>query len=456
MAYDSKKRSAAAKKGWQTRRKQLPDYDRQSAAINQTLSGGDRTELGAILPSTRLVEAGNIADWPDPVYDIDPNGYLVIHNCAPVIETVEKRGARIAKLNWSIIGNGARADAFREIIDQARGWVDMLKWLSWADIDGTRFMQIKSAQAREGSTQPWIIPEFWMGGRKKFKAGGDIQWNGRSLVRVQRTTAAANTSPAYLPQWQFIIHRPGAGSNPEGDSSLAVAVYRIAYAWEEAMKNTEAYMELFGIPIRIFKANFGKIRPDQITDTMESVVGRLKLMKENKQGVITDGEMLDLLEPKGKGFTDMIEYAKYLEGLLDQIFLANQLTSSVSDAGRTGDTGVHLNEESESIYCSAMQLAESLNRHLFPWIARKNPDMPELADGEFEPYIWPEPPVEEDTEDDVSITVDTEEPDPTDEVVPPGEDTPEEDMATSDAATEDPVTTDSDVTEPDEEENTDA
>jgi len=455
MGYGRKERAAAAKKGWQTRRKQLPDYDSQAAAVNQTLSGGDETDLGAILPSTRLVEAGNIADWPDPVYDINPDGYLVIHNCAPVIETVEKRGARIAKLNWSIVGNGARADAYREIIDQVRGWVDMIKWLSWADIDGARFMQIKSAQAREGSKHPWIIPEFWMGGRKKFKAGGDIQWNGRSLVRVQRTTGVSNTTPAYLPQWQFIIHRPGAGSNPEGDSSLGIAVYRIAFAWEEAMKNIDAYMEMFGVPIRVFKANFGKIRPDQITSTMTSVVDRLKLMKENKQGVITDGEMLELLEPKGKGFTDMIEYTKYLEGLLDQIFLANQLTSSVSDAGRTGDTSVHLHEESEAVYCAAMQLAESLNRSLIPWIARKNPDMPDLADGEFEPYLWPEPPVEDNQEDDVSITVDTE-PDPTDdpEVVPPEETTDGEDMDTSDADEEDPVTTDSAVT--DDEENVDA
>lgn len=441
MAYSKAQRSAAAKRGWQTRKKQTPDYDRGSTSIRETVSGGDRIELGGELPTSRLFEAGGIADWPDPVYDIDPDGYRVIHNCAPVIETVDKRGIRIAKLNWGVIGNGARADAYREIIEQAKSWTDMIKWLNWADVDGARFMQIKSSQAREGSTEPWVVPDFWMGGRKKFKAGGDIQWNGRSLVRVRRATGVATAQPAYLPQWQFIIHRPGAGSNPEGDSSIGIAVYRIAHAWEEALKNTEAYMELFGIPIRVFKARFGKIRPDQVTGVMNSVADRLKLMKENKQGVLADEEIIDLIEPKGQGFKDMIEYAKYLEGLLDQLFLSNVLTSKVDDAGRTGDTSVHLSEEGESIYAGAMQIAETLNRCLIPWIERKNPDLPELADGEFEPYIWPEPPEEDNEEDDQSITVESPDGEPTsatEEVVPPGEDTEpkpepetEPDMATS-------------------------
>lgn len=366
-----------------------------------------------------------MANWPDPVYDIDPDGYRTIHNCLPVIESVEKRGIRVAKLNWSVVGEGARADAIREIIAQAHNWTDMIKWLNWADIDGVRFMQIKSAPARDGG-EPYIVPDFFMGGRKKFKAGGDVQWDGRKLVRIKRTTGQASVEAAKLPAWQFIIHRPGAGSNPEGDSNIGIATYRIAFSWEEALKNTDAHMELFGVPIRVFKGKMDKVRADQVSGLLQDRAARLKLLKTNKQLVLSDEEMLDLIEPKGQGFVDMIGYAQYLEGLLDQLFLANQLTSRVDDAGRTGDTGVHLSEESEAIYCTAMQIAEALNRHLIPWIIRKNPNLPELADGEYEPYLWPEPPQEDAEFDDQDIMLEDD-----------GVSAPEDDTLGGDLAVED-------------------
>lgn len=381
--------------------KQLPDYS-QAEADMPSAGNGDTTDLAAELPVSRLFEAGNIASWPEPVYDIDRDGHRLMQNCLPLIKSVDKRGTRIAKLNWTMMGGIERASAASEIIKQSRGWTDMIKWLTWADVEGVRFMQIKSAPARDGG-DPWIVPDFFMGGRRKYKAGGDIQWDGRKLVRVYKNTGAAEVSYAKLPAWQFIIHRPGGGSNPEGDMNIGVACYRGAYSWEEAHKNIDAHMELFGVPIRVFKGKLDKVRPDMITSTLQDRAERLKLLKFNKQMVLDDEELLDLIEPKGQGFKDMLEYCRYLEGLFDQLFLANQLTSSVTDAHRTGDTGVHLSEESESIYCGAMQIAESLNRHLIPWIIRKNPDLPPLADGESEIYLWPEPPTEDSEDDDQDI-----------------------------------------------------
>lgn len=426
MAYTKSKRAAAARKGWERRKKQLPDYSQGVEQQLRSTQPGDTVDLAGELPTSRLFEAGNIASWPDPVYDIDPDGYRVIHNCLPVIKSIEKRGVRIAKLNWSAIGQPDRAEAFATILKQAKSFVDMVKWLSWADIDGVRFCQIKQAMVGQ-----WLVPDFFMGGRKKYKAGGDIQWDGRKLVRVKRNTGAADVDYAKLPAWQFLIHRPGAGSNPEGDSNVGIATYRGAYSWEEAHKNIDAHMELFGVPIRVFKGKLDSIRPDQVVPVLQSRAERLKLMKANKQAVLDDEEMIDLLEPKGQGFKDMLEYCRYLEGLFDQLFLANQLTSSVQDAKRTGDTSIHLSEESESIYCGAMQIAETLNRCLIPWIVRKNGDLlPPLKDGEPEVCFWPEPPVKEDSEeDDQDITVDGD--------MTPGETKPDGDEDDDDAGTAD-------------------
>src|SRR5690606_41970606 len=45
--------------------KQLPDYSQVEADM-PSAGNGDTTDLAAELPVSRLFEAGNIADWPDP------------------------------------------------------------------------------------------------------------------------------------------------------------------------------------------------------------------------------------------------------------------------------------------------------------------------------------------------------------------------------------------------------
>lgn len=399
-------KSQAAKKGWETRRKNLENYG-TTDSLGAIPNPAAELDLATELPTSRLFEAGGMASWTDVIYQLDPDGYRLLRNCAPIIKAINKRGTRIAKLNWTVRGEGARAKAMAEIVEQIHNWTDMIKWLTWGMVEGVRFMQIKASKAREGS-EPWLVPDFFMGGRKKFKAGGDIQWDGNTLVQTRLTTGVAERQIKKLPLWQFIVHRPGGGSSPEGDLELGTAAYRLAFSWEEFHKNIDAHGELFGVPIRVFKGKMDNVRPDRVGTLVTDRINRLASLRENKTMMLSDEEMLELIEPKGKGFEDMIEYCRYLEGVIDQLFLDNQLTSSVSDAQRTGDTGVHLAEESESIFVGAMDIAASLNRSLMPWIVRKNPNLPPLADGEMEPYLWPEPAEESDETDDQSIDAESE------------------------------------------------
>jgi len=398
--YDKQRRSTAAKQGWNTRRGNAAKFSQPDYGIAPitSQSAQDNIEIGAELPVERLALFGNIAGWEDDVKAIDEDGYRVIHSCFPVVESVSKLAVRTSKLNWTVVGEGARADAIREIILQAKGWADMIEWLTWAEVDGVRFMQIKSAPALAGG-EPWIVPDFWMGGRKKAKAGGEIQWDGgKRLVLKQHTTSVQNQEAKTLPTWQFIIHRPGAGSNPEGDLNKGVAMYRIAYLWNEALKNTDAHMQLFGIPIRVFKGKMDSVRPTDLASTLTANANKLKQLRTNKDVSLTDEQMLELIEPKGQGFKDLIEYAMYLEGLIDQMFLGNTLTSKTNEATRTGNTETHKSEEDEMAFINGVRIAETLNRHLIPWIIRKN-DLPELADGESEVYLWPQDPSEDDEQD---------------------------------------------------------
>lgn len=400
MSYNKKERSIASRKGWATRRKKLPDFGVSNSA--GSIPSSDTEDLAIELPTSRLFEAGGMAQWDDPVYQVDPAGYNLIHNCAPVVESINKLGIRISKLDWSVVGTGPRAEAIAEILDLTSNWTDMIQWLTWAMVDGVRFMQIKT-----DATDPrWTVPSFFMGGRRKYNAGGDMQWDGTRIMQVQDNTGVAVTDAKELPISQFIIHRPGAGSSPEGDLQIGLSTYKIAKSWEDARKHTDSHMELFSVPIMVFKNKISDVRPDRVQSALSTAASKLQNMRNNKSAVISDEQLLELIEPKGKGFVDMVEYCKYLEGLIDQMFLGNQLTSSVSDASRTGNTSVHLMEESEVVFAGAMVIAESLNRHLLPWIIEKNPDIPELEEGEREVYFFPQSPNINDETDSQDVNVD--------------------------------------------------
>lgn len=386
-----------AKRALQT--KELTDYG--APAMTGTVPASETFDIAHEIPTGRNYIAGGIADWPDLVYNIGTEAYQLVQTCLPVVETVTKLAARTCKLNWVVMGDSDRAEAIMEIFRQSRNLTDCIEWLTWGKIEGYRVMQIKTAPAREGS-MPWVVPNYFMGGRRKEKAGGNVAWDGKRLVQIREASGEENRLAKTLPRWQFIIHRPGAGSNPEGDNQLGVVTYRAARKWEDAMRNIDAYSELYGIPIRVIRAKMDGVTPDTVQAALSERLERLQRLKKGRDIALTDEEIIDLIEPKGQGFKDMIEYTMYLEGLLDQLFLGNTLTSKTNEAGRTGNTETHKDEENDLVFINAIQIAETFNRDLMPWIIKKNPDLPPLKEGEFEPYFWPSPP-EEDDEQDIEV-----------------------------------------------------
>lgn len=382
---------AAAKKRWEKARQNptelsltLPDYGTSGPLPEQGVAG--EVELAPQLPVTRDLLAGGIAEWDDDVYNVDPEAYQLMRTCPCVVSPVNKLAFRTASLDLVVVGEGERAKAIQDIIDQSVGMPELIEWLTWARIEGVRFCQIKRAATREGGNI-WIVPCFLGGGRKKQKAGGTIQWDGRRLVEVQQTTGVTHHSPKSLPTESFITFRPGAGSNPEGDLELGMACYRIAYNWNEALKNMDAYMELYGVPARIIKRKLDKAKPTQVNTLLTDAAQRLALMRNDKQMALSDEDVIELLEPKGKGFEDLTKYAQYLEGVVQMMILLNTLTSDTKQAGPAGSSTVHLTEEDRAVWYNAHLIAEVLNTQLLPWIKAKNPDLPPLGEGESEPHL---------------------------------------------------------------------
>lgn len=396
--YDSKRRSEAATKAWAKRkadhdelvRLALPDYDTIGDQPKVPAPLADNVDIGIELPFTRDALAGGIADWEDDVFDVDPNGYRLMRNCPAVQAVIRKLGIRTAGLDLVVVGEGARAEALQEIIDQAEGKQEMVEWNTWAQIEGVRYIQIKQKASREGGPI-WVVPTFIGGGRKKQKAGGDLQWDGTRIMSVQKTTGVTHRAPEELPREQFMICRPGCGSNPEGDLELGVSAYRLAFDWNEVRKSQGKYTELFAVPMRIIQRKLDSMRPDQIRGFLSASVEQLQLQQNDRAIGLSQDDIIKLLQPQGRPLLDMTDYKKSIETALSVLILLNALTSDTADSGPAGSSTVHLSEENDAVRHNAHIVLQPLNRDLLPWIYQHNPDLPELAQGESAPFLEMQP-----------------------------------------------------------------
>lgn len=356
--------------------------------------GGNNRDLAAEIPFSRFLLAGGLADYADDVYDLDPQGYAIIRRCPPIVAAVRKAGQRVCKLDWQVKGgNPARAAAFKEIFEQAIGWPGYFTWQTWALFEGYRVMQIKEAQAKEGR---WTVPDWRLGGRRKWKAGptdgkGTVHFDGETLASVQEVTALEIKKSEALPRDEFVIFRPGAGSNPEGDFELPLIAYDIAKDWKNGRLNASKYVEIYGVPMRGYEKNIEKMRPGAVEGVLEAARDKVQQLKTGSVIALPSGDKLTLFEPQGHALADLWGHMRELAGIVWQLILFTKLTQDTADAGPTGSSSVGLSEEDAAMLVLGMEHAEALNTDFVPWADARN-ELPPLGEDEHECYFWPEPP----------------------------------------------------------------
>lgn len=467
--YTPKRRAEAARRGWEkrhTKRNAQPLYKTVNAPDEFSIGN---EELAAELPVSTNALAGGIPKWEDPVLELDPNAYIKMRRCLAVKKAVRKLAIRTQKLNWTVVGGEAsnptpepapaldmsplddlalaadpalvaaitpdgvdtpatgapaapaspaqtqtRAEAVAEIFGQIQGWSDFIEHCSGSLIEGTRFQQIKTVKAddpRNRSRGKWTVPDLYMGGRHRYNAGGDIEWDGgNQLVQVQSTTAQASRKTMLLPIKQFAIHRPGPGSNPEGDLDLGVAIFNsVVTPWNRGITSGDLWVRLFAIPAILAGAKIDNARPDRVTAMLQARATQAQNLFQNPgtaQG-LSNNEIISLLQADPAGLSGIVAWQQYLESLADDVLTLAALTSSagVAQANRTGDTSEQKDNEDEAAFANGVQIAETFNRHILPWIIENNPGLPPLAEDESEVYLWPNDPNEGDEQD---ITTETE------------------------------------------------
>lgn len=384
----------------------LPDYGLTSNA--PVVTAEPMQDVAVQPPTTRDMLAHGLAQWPEEVYELDPDAYALIRRTPPILTAVNKSADAICKLDWTVRGgNAQRAQAFKDLWERSMGWPDYFAWQQWAKVEGWRAYQQKPLHDPDKTEKTKLNPTDWrMGGRRKWRAGphngvGTLAWDG---VRLMRVESVNNGIPSYgatpedreaaeLDKAQFVIFRPGGGSSPEGEHDIGLACYDTATAWRDAMKNAKRYVEIYGVPMRAYEKRMSKTRPTNVATSMRTGVDALNAMEGGNPASLPEGDMIRLFQPQGSALTDLWNHMDQLAAVVWTLFLAQSLTQTTMDSGPTGSSTVSLSEKQIAILADAQRHAEALNAQWVPWAAELNAEaLPPLAEGEEECWVWPEYP----------------------------------------------------------------
>ena len=372
----------------------VQDYGHDRNLRTASTRGGT-LDVGYDEPTYRAFEAGGAAEWPDPVFELNPKGHLLVRTTPPAIVAFEKLGNRKAKLDWTIQGgNPARAEQFKYMITHTPGWQAMLIWFAWARADGLRFMQIKRLDKRFNPSH-WTLPDLRGGGRLKLRAGGRLHWDGVNLYNARNDQGFEIKEPELIKaRDQFMVHRPGAGSSPAGDLDMGVALYNLCESWWDGFQADKIYKKRYNQ--EIYNSGRKRQRAPNVQASFASAKERVVQLDEEGPGglIVMSGEdELKLRALQTNGLQDLWHSMDKTAGIIYLMALGSKITSDTSDAQGVGSSGVGLSEELAAVLALANYDAETINADLIPWYARMNDEFLEpLRDDEEECFVVPQAP----------------------------------------------------------------
>ena len=318
---------------------------------------------------------------------------------------MRKLGIRMAALDLVVLGDleSERRKDVQYIIDKVKGITDMLQDIVWGLVEGVIFCQIKKATSPSGGPV-FVVPNFFGGVSRKDKAGGPITWDGENLYRTKRTNpqvATPDQHAANLPRDQFLVFRPGAGSNPEGDPWFGLVMLEIAEALAENRQNSDAYRKRHGKIYHVIEKKLDKgiaanrqsilksilqrgFKQDADGNTLSARTPSLPGEGPNQFFGMPVGDMFKLLEPSGATWQFLLDDRRESKAEAHQFVLGQLLTSETRDSGAAGSSFVQLSAEDMFLSAPAQSLAQAFNNDVLPWILRNNPDISPLAPGEEE------------------------------------------------------------------------
>lgn len=372
---------------------QVDDYGHaDNLSVASTKNGA--ADVGYDQPTHRAYDAGDAAEWPDPVYEVNTTGHHLLRITPPVIIGMRKAGNRIVKVDWTVQGgNATRREQFKYMIDHTPGWAAMLRWLTWAIADGMRIVQIKTLDKRLNPSR-WTLPDLRGGGRLKLRAGGMLHWDGVNLYVARTSTGLLLKEPQIVTaRDQFMVHRPEADSSPNGSGDIGLSLYNLAESWWEGFQADKVYKKRYNH--EIYSTGRRAKAPNVQAGYARAAQNLVKMDEAGYEGlmIVSDQDAVKLRELRPNGLQDLWHGVDKLAGLIYLMLLASKITADASDQNGVGSSGVGLSEELAAALAIAGDCAETINSDLVPWYATRNAEMLEpLGEDEEECYVVPQAP----------------------------------------------------------------
>lgn len=306
--------------------------------------------------------AGNFPQWTDPVTtDLDRDAYIHVRRTEATAQPVQHLGVMMAGRKIQVVSENAE---FAEIlqtrcVDRMRGVSDAIQFMAWAVVEGVRFCHING----EYDDSDWVIPTLVNGGRRKDKAGGPMLWDGADGIvskRLDRGAALVSyeeTEPASYPRHEWMVWRPGGGDNPEGDTDLGYRLYRLARIYQDSMKSLMVYLERYGIPVTVVKAQLEGLGPDDAAQVLTNAARKAAQMKRGNTVGLDAAQTMDFINPDGTAWQLLIESLRHVGAEAHKAVLMNSTTSDPQAVGpdQRGSSDVHKSVEEAVVeqYCNS-------------------------------------------------------------------------------------------------------
>lgn len=342
--------------------------------------------LGIGVPSTPVAQTSarsehayvkGVKDFDDPLFhQFDRKAYELIRRTLATAHPFRKQGIRISarQLKACCPSDPTWAEELNEkCISKIPNLESMVRHLVWADLEGYRVVVLNSL-THEG----WIVPDPTRGGRKKFEAGGNVEWDGQNVYKVHETGGYFVDEDARrertLPRERCIVHATGAESNPHGDTDFAMSYYQLAVEGTENRKNIRLYGDRHGVPRELIKEALDNLTPKQTDNKLSTAAN--KLLRANKLPLALDKTTLvEMLEPGGATWNFLIEQRREIRTEAMMLYLQNAMASAPAATGpdQRGNAEVNKTDEDIAADCVAKAIAASLSVDMKRFIEYYNP-----------------------------------------------------------------------------------
>jgi hypothetical protein len=341
-----------------------------------------------------------IKSFSDPAYKIAPTAYQTILSTDVIMSPLTKFAERMSGMSLTVVGSGKRRDKLQEIVDAAIGVGDALYWLSFAKVEGVRFLQHRAVLDAD---REMYIPDFRGCGARKWKAGGTIYWKGwqsdvdspkESIGKLeeQNTGTDALDKASATGKWynrkDFTVFRPGIGTNPEGDIDIILEYFLLAESARLLDKAMRVYADRYQLPREMLKEMIDKLRPDEMSARMRSGAAKIKQSDARQRMTMSAETAITLMEPSGTTWQFLTEYRTILEKRAYRLIFGEDLSMGGGSDGDRGGKEQGAKESFSGIVSFGKKIADALTTDWFEWLQELNDSfLPKLKKDEPKPYL---------------------------------------------------------------------